>query len=222
MRLRNLSFQEWIEHAFGREVRFQQSPWYFDPHRDWWDPSPRQAIVHFTMLFENPQPLLEDFADSQVAQGLTYLLDTMACGDNGWFSSPTVPLVERVRCVNAIGSFFDKLFKPRCTAHLSHLSGAEAGPLNVVCYMWWDTFPSLALAEDISLPILHDATITTMERILHLDSIACQESALHGLGHWQREHEERISGIIDKFCESPSIDPQLLAYAKSARCGCVL
>jgi hypothetical protein len=58
--------------------------------------------------------------------------------------------------------------------------------------------------------------------ILHLDSLACQESALHGLGHWQPEHEEKVAAIIDDFCEAyRETDPRLLVYAKSARCGCV-
>src|SRR6516225_7793639 len=40
MRLTNLSFEEWIEHAFSREVHIQQAAWYFDPDHDWWDPKP--------------------------------------------------------------------------------------------------------------------------------------------------------------------------------------
>jgi hypothetical protein len=166
---------------------------------------------------------LEGFADRQLAQGLTYLLDTMASGDSGWLCSTEVPVDERLRCVEAIAPFFERVLKPRCTRHLSHMSEVDVGPLNGVCYMWWDVFPSFALASDPNLPILHDAALNTMERILHLDSLACQESALHGLGHWQPEYEARVAAIIDNFCEaSPESDPRLLAYAKSARCGCVL
>src|SRR5262249_8110092 len=116
-----------------------------------------------------------------------------------------------------------KLFEPRCTPDLSHLGEAEAGTLNCVCYMWWDVFPSLALAGDPDLPTLHEAALSTMERILHLNSIACQESALHGLGHWQRVRSETVTQIIDRFCVAHSTaDLRLLAYARSARSGCVL
>jgi hypothetical protein len=39
----------------------------------------------------------------------------------------------------------------------------------------------------------------------------------------QRAHDRQVSGIIDRFLsKNPDIDPRLLAYAKSARCGCVL
>src|SRR5262245_57219705 len=40
MRLTNLSFEEWIEHAFSREVHIQQAAWYFDPNHEWWIQSP--------------------------------------------------------------------------------------------------------------------------------------------------------------------------------------
>ena len=51
MRLQNLTFDQWLEHAFGHEVRIQQAPWYFDLDHDWWDPTPAQAIAYLTRLF---------------------------------------------------------------------------------------------------------------------------------------------------------------------------
>src|SRR3954470_2428923 len=109
MRLHRLTFEDWREHAFGREVRIQQAPWYFDPDHDWWDPTPVQAVGYLTLLFENPEPALDGFADRQIAQGLTYLLNTMAAGDSGWFYSTEVPLKQRVRGVEAIATFFERL-----------------------------------------------------------------------------------------------------------------
>jgi hypothetical protein len=58
---------------------------------------------------------------------------------------------------------------------------------------------------------------------LGLESLACQESALHGLGHWQRDHDPRVNAIIDGFLEAnPGVDARFIVYANSARCGCVL
>ena len=223
MRLTELSFEDWLEHAFGHEVRFQQPAWFFDPDSDWWDPGPVEAVAYLTRLFEEPEPALRWFSDGQIAQGLTYLVSTSASGDNGWLYAPTVPVDDRRRCVEAVGSFFAQLFAPRCTPHLSHLSEADAGPLNGVCYMWWDEFPCLALPDDPHLPVLHEAALRTMAGILDLDSLACRESALHGLGHWQRRHGDGVVRIIDDFLEAhPGLDPRLVAYARSARCGCVL
>ena len=209
MRLQKLSFDDWLDHSFGREVRFQQSPWYFDPEHDWWDPPPAEAVSYLTRLFEDPETALQGFADSQIAQGLTYLANTSASGDNRWLCSTDVPIKDRVRCVKSVAELFAKLFEPRCAPCLSHLSEADAETLNCVCYMWWDVFPSLALPDDPYLPTLHDCALSTMERILQLKSIACQESALHGLGHWQRDHGEKVSQIIDRFCEAHSgADPR--------------
>jgi hypothetical protein len=83
MRLTDLSFEEWIEHAFSREVRFQQAVWYSDPNQDWWDPKPGEAVAYLTRLFEDPAQSLYWFSDDQNAQGLTYLVGTSASGDNG-------------------------------------------------------------------------------------------------------------------------------------------
>src|SRR5260370_35174416 len=103
---------------------------------------------------------------------------------------------------------------------LSYLSEADAGTLNGVCYMWWDAFPSLALAGDPDLPALHDCALRTMERILNLNSIACQATALHGLGPWQRDYSEKVTQITNRLSEAhSSADPRLLSYAQSARCG---
>ncbi|MGY3145974.1 hypothetical protein ACVWYQ_002973 [Bradyrhizobium sp. USDA 3397] len=223
MRLQNLSFDDWLEHAFGREVRFQQAPWYFDPEHDWWDPPAVEAVSYLTRLFEDPEPALQGFADSQIAQGLTYLVNTNAGGDSRWLCSTDVPVEDRVRGVTSVAALFAKLFEPRCDPSLSHLSEAASKALNGVCYMWWDAFPSLALPDDPALPTLHDCALQTMDRILQLKSIACQESALHGLGHWHRDYSDKVSQIIDRFCEAHAgIDPRLSAYAQSARCGCVL
>jgi hypothetical protein len=70
---------------------------------------------------------------------------------------------------------------------------------------------------------MHGHALQAMERILLLESIACQESALHGLGHWQRQCPDAVTVIIDRFLKNATgRDPRLVAYAKSARCGCVL
>ena len=223
MRLTHLSYEDLLEHAFGREVRIQQAAWFFDSDCDWWDPEPAVAVSYLTRLFEHPGPALHWYSDSQIAQGITYLVSTSASGDSGWLYSTEVPIADRGRCVEAVASLFAQLFVPRCSPHLSHLSETEAGSLNGVCYMWWDGFPCLALAGDPNLPRMQETALRTMARILGLNSLACQESALHGLGHWQRDHDREVSAIIDCFLDAnPDIDTRLVAYANAARCGCVL
>jgi len=170
------------------------------------------AVAYLTRLFEHPEPAPRWYSDSQIAQGLTYLVSTSASGDNGWIYSTEVPIAHRVRCVEAVPSLFAQLFIPRCTPHLSHLSETQAGSLNGVCYMWWDGFPCLALAADPNLPTMQEIALRTMARILDFKSLACQESALHGLGHWQGTDDRRVSAIIDGFLEAnPGIDTCLIS-----------
>jgi hypothetical protein len=223
VRVTDLSFDEWIEHAFSHEVRFQRLAWFFDADHDWWDPQPVEAVAYLTRLFEQPLASLERFSDGQIAQGLTYLVSTSASGDRGWLCSNKVPVSHRVRCIEAIASLFNQLFDQRCTPHLSHLSETGAGALNTVCYMWWKEFPCIALPDDPHFDVLHDSALRTMERILHLASLPCPESALHGLGHWYRSYPIQTTAIIDRFLAArPDLDPRLMTYARSARCGCVL
>src|SRR5258708_31689963 len=199
------------------------NPWYFDPDISHWEPSADEALSHLIGLFENPLSALENYADSQISQGLTYLVNTMASGDSGWFSSRAASVSQRLRAIGAIYSLFDQLFRPQCAPIMSHLDEEGAKPLNGNCYMWWDGFPSVALPGDPDRLALHDAVLAVMGKILTLDSIACQESALHGLGHWQRERPMIVESNIDRFLRSnTALDHRLVAYAQAARCGCVL
>ena len=70
---------------------------------------------------------------------------------------------------------------------------------------------------------MQETALRTMARILSFNSLACQESALHGLGHWQRDHDREVSAIIDCFLDAnPDTDTRRIRYASSARCGGVL
>lgn len=221
--LRDLSYDAWLQHAFGEPVRAHGNPWFFDEDPPWWDPQPPVAIEYFTKLFSTTEQSLADFSDAQIAQGLTYLLNTSASGDKGWFYSRSTALEGRLRCVAAIEHIFTDLFAPGCAAVLGHLDEPGAKPLNMVCYMWWDVFPCLALPDDPESDRLHRSAIDVMRRTLQLASIACQESALHGLGHWAHRRPDDVTPVVDAFLtDGPSRRAEIMSYARSARCGCIL
>jgi hypothetical protein len=218
MPLRDLPYEAWLEHAFGHEVRIGRNPWYFDEDHEFWQPTSAEYVGHLTRLFENPEVLVAEFGDGQIAQGLTYLVDTMASGDDGHLADRSVPIADRLRLLRSIATLFERVFAPRCSPHLSHIDEPGAAALNGRCYMWWDTFPSLGYDGDPHLDEMRDAALTVMSRTLSFDSIACQESALHGLGHWHRESAHRVEAIIDAFIAShPDARPELIRYAKAAR-----
>jgi len=106
------------------------------------------------------------YSDSQIVQGLTYLVSTSTSGDNARLYSTDVPIENRARCVEAVASLFAQLFVPHCTPHPSHLSETEAGSLNGVCYMWWDGFPCAGGRSEFAR--MQEAALRTIARILGL------------------------------------------------------
>ena len=84
--------------------------------------------------------------------------------------------------------------------------------------MWWDTSPLIGSDEDEII----EACLSVMEFCLYLPNIACQESALHGLGHLEYEDKwgDRCRKIIDTFLGSKAKNlDELEAYARAAYHG---
>lgn len=63
--------------------------------------------------------------------------------------------------------------------------------------------------------------LEVMDRALELDHPACQEGALHGLGHFHHGYGRQIRAIVDAYLRrtGPTLPPELRAYALSARGG---
>jgi hypothetical protein len=218
----DLSYEEWIDYVFDHAVPFNEPKWYHGSDEDWWHPRPEQAIDYLTRLFENPAPLADQFADSQIGQGLWYLIDNGAGAHCAYLINGAVPIEDRVACIEAMQSLFARLFQPRCTPILRHLDEPGGDLLNGVCYMWWDIIPLAAFSKPRQPDPIHEATLGVMRATLRLPNPACQESALHGLGHWARAYPEFTAATIDAYlAANPKLRPELVRYAQAARSGCV-
>jgi hypothetical protein len=121
----------------------------------------------------------------------------------------------RQRVIKSFEFLFRDLFAVRCWPVLGHLS-EEGGPLNSACYMWWDL--------DCWYSTPSSDLLAVMRSTLAIDNIVCQESALHGLGHWyRRQHREEVECIIDEFLgRGQNLRAELRRYAHAARTGAVL
>jgi hypothetical protein len=213
--LTELSFDEWVRHIFDHPVT--DPAWHWDIDADYAKLEPRRVVAYATELFERAGVLLTPYSDAQTNQGLWFLISE-ASSPLDVLSEGAVPAAERVRCIRAIASLFEQCLAPRCTPHLSHQDESGAGPLNLVCYMWWDIFPLYGKPEDATRREIDAACISVMEATLELPSIACQESALHGLGHWGLYYGDQCQGIISRFMERhPEMRPELREYAARAR-----
>lgn len=217
--LTDLTFDDWVEHVFAHAVPFHGQAWYFEPDCDWWDPTPEQAVAHFTRLCATPGQLTEQFSDGQIAQGFWYLLNNASMHA---LIDASVPLAGRTEAVRLMAQVFRNVFQPRCAPVLSHLDEAGANALNTICYMWWDILPLFAEPGGHRPNPIDDACLSVMRETLALANPACQESALHGLGHWAGAYPLFVAGAIDDFLTAqPNLRPELKAYALAARSGCV-
>lgn len=218
-RLTDLSFEDWLEHEFGHAVPLHGQAWHFEPDADWWEPSPEQAITYVSRLFREPERLMVSFADSQIAQGFWHLLS----GDVAFaLLDDSLPVDMRCDAIRAMSTIFGRIFDPRCAPLLSHLDEPGTNALNGICYMWWDVLPLYGEATDQRANPIDDACLGAMHEILSLPNPACQESALHGLGHWQSVYPAFAAATIDAYlAASPGLRPELVVYAQAARSGCV-
>jgi hypothetical protein len=223
--LTQLTFEDWLAHVFDHSVRASGQEWYWDLDADWWGGAAADTVEFLTRAFEGAAAVLRPYSDAQLNQGLWYIASN-ACSDHMFaLMDADVPWPARQRCIRSVHALFAQCFAKRCTPHLSHLPETEPGasPLNLVCYMWWDIIPIGPQPDDPTRTDLDREILAVIEETLQLDSIACQESALHGLGHWKSYYPQRVEEIIGKFLQShPRIREELRTYALSAFRGCVL
>jgi hypothetical protein len=168
-------------------------------------------------VFENPASQLVAYSDASIEQAFWNL------GTGPFIAIEDTSIEEplRYRLIRSFEILFRDFFAIRCSPALGHLS--EAGnPLNGSCYMWWD-FDCwyCAPAQQDSA---HDSIVLPLLRsILTIQNEACQESALHGLGHRYRKNSRDVESIIDEFlARERNLRPELAEYARRARRGSVL
>jgi hypothetical protein len=222
-KLENLTFEEWLDHVFDHAVSDLNNAWYWDIDRDWWEEDSAATLECMTRLFEHAAELLQPYSDAQLNQGLWFLASNACSSHMFALMNESLLWSARRRCILSIHQLYEQCFARRCSSHLSHIDEPGANPLNMVCYMWWDIIPLYGKPDDPAHREMDEAILQVMESTLQLDSIACRESALHGLGHWQHAYPERVGQIIDRFSmRQPDLPEKLRTYMQNAYVGYVL
>ena len=221
--LKQLTFEQWLAYVFDHPVDDSKLEWYWDPGADRWDGPAADTIQFLTQAFENAPALFQPYTDAQLNQGLWFIVSN-ACSNHMFALLDTeVPWLARQRCIRSFHSLFEQCFAKRCTSHLSHLDEPGASPLNLVCYMWWDIIPFGGQPNNPERSEFDPEILNVLESTLQLASIACQESALHGLGHWQQDYPQRVTEIIANFLQGQvDLRAELRAYALNAYRGYIL
>lgn len=223
-----MTFNEWIIFIFDHPVA--EPAWYWGSRGEWDGPdlSETQIVHYLTRLFEEAGRLLRPFTDAQANQGLMLLVSGSCSDYMHSLRDQDVPLQDRLHGIQAMEALFKQCFAVRCSPHLSHLPETEPGanPLNAVCYMWWDVLPIHGLThhcpELSDSAALDQACLGVMRKILEMDSLACQESALHGLGHWTIYYSEPAKLISDFLTSHPALRHDLKEYALRAGQGYII
>jgi hypothetical protein len=132
--------------------------------------------------------------------------------------SSEVPKPEQALTVRALGNFYRDFLDSYPLGDVPDSNAAESA-----VYMMWDMdclegaamFPG---EEHLVEPIFEVLGIA-----LRCQSFSCQRSALHGLGHLQPYHPERVGAEIDRVLRlKRHLHPGLVQYAHQARTGMVL
>lgn len=217
MRREDVTFQQWLDETFGRAVNGETYPQFVS--RDEW-PAPvadHLALDFLTRLFTEPASALLYYSDGQIAAGLWEL----GPGDAHCIYNSDIGIEERLRLVGSVATFFRKFFDPRCVQALSNAAAEHVSPLNTICYMWWEVISWGWVRDDPDADRIVAADLDVMEAVLKLPNPACREAALHGLGHLAGRNGRALE-IIDSFiARARGADPELLAYARAARGGCI-
>jgi hypothetical protein len=220
---KEFTFAQWLKYIFDHPDDDRDWHFHIDDDEQWRDTfnTPILTPNYVTRLFENITNATAPYSDAQIAHGLWFIAspnsDVLSCA-----VYENLDPLENQRILNLSYNLFEQLFAKRCTPHLSHLHRAstptQVNPLNMTCYMWWD----LGWITPQPGNLISEVSLSIMERTLGINSIACQESALHGLGHWKFKYPERVIRIIDQFLKRETdLYPDLKRYALNARTGVI-
>ncbi len=227
-----LSFAEWTTYVFDHPVN-EDEHWYTrndrDEEPDWWMPDGKLVAEYLALVFEQPGILIQRYTEVQINRGFWYLLSgsTYRCHSAAALDD-SVPIELQRRWISAVYPLFRDLLAPHTAVNFGHAqdtSPEPERPLNSACYMWWDLGKPLdlyKLASSIWYKHLVEPIFDVLEKTLALDSPACQEAALHGLGHSVQDgvHAERAKRLIERH--RARVHPDLDEYAGAALIGRVL
>jgi hypothetical protein len=220
-----VTLSEWLDAVFKHPVK--KPEWYWDEvFESYWDRlelSHSVTVDYMTRLFSAPDEL-KRYSLEQIAQGIWFLMGESSPGESAYaLLDSDVPLSRRIECVRAMANFFRMFVGPAAPGGANEQEDAFQG----ACYMWWDIFPTYGGPtygpNTGGEPELHVACLNTMAEILSMPSEVCQLSSLHGLGHWQRNYNQKVEAIIDTFLQkTPNLTNRIIDYARKAQIGKVL
>ena len=215
----DMPFHDWVRFVFDHPVT--DPAWHWDLDAPDWDAPNDITCEYVTRLFQESGELLQPYSNAQVNQGLWYIVDQASSEILlSALNEDEVTWTLRKECVLSILTLYEECFAKRCSEHLSHCYGPDADALNVLCYMWWDLFPTNGGRCDPEKGDLDAVCLDVMRQIFDIWSEPCRESVLRGLGHWHAAYPTRVAMIVAQFIHRDLfISDDLRDYAFAAMNG---
>jgi hypothetical protein len=218
------TFDQWIDDIFDRPV---EDPYQASYRRRWLEQSPAVALEYVARLFENPCGYLSGYSDEQIGQGI-YIVVSQSCSDHfSFIAGGDVDLALRKRCIRSLENLSRELFAPRCSENV----WIYTKPLNQTCDLLWDLvvygtnstdWNSDGVRWGVRNPEIDEEVLDTLSRIVAIPNVACQQSALHGLGHLV-DFAGLGSTVIQRYLDdNPDLRDDLRRYAENALLGRVM
>ncbi len=203
-----VSFDGFVLFIFDRPLPTEQAGkkhhWYYDIDVTF---EPAEIAAHYIELFKNPQPLRSRFSPEELEEGFWAIQGpNLECSVFRVIWIEDLPFTTRERCVRSMFHLFERLFFDL--------------PLDTAPHMWWDSLcydwhcGNRDRARGGKDRTMQDVMFETLTLILGLDSIHCQSSALHGLGHL---HHPDTPNLIEGYLKrNRGISADMREYALAA------
>jgi hypothetical protein len=213
------TFEEWIEFCFSGKQKLTDEDterfFLIDGH---------VLARYFIRLFQDAREVLVGKSEKQIAEGLWLIFGSHS---SYWFDIRDKDVDEglQVQAVRSMVPLYRHYFDLTCDAQgarpAAHTN--DFNDLDGAVYMLWDMNCLEGAAMFPGEEYLVDPIFEVLETALGCRTVACQISALHGLGHLQSYHPKRVQGIIDRFLRSGQEAASWVKdYARQARKGMVL
>lgn len=226
-------YDEWVRNAF-EETPWKRPEFEFSESRVKKLPRDSRPVIapaewneelaeYLDELFSRPEFLAQRYSPDQLGTGFWFIF--------GVESSYCIHARQRdvsrsikYSWIREIGTLYERLFATVCDESLGHLSESGGSSINGAVYMMWDMdcLPGRPDSSDPDSEAMADLVFEVLACALDLDQPACQESALHGLGHLHTWYPSRVRAVIQpRIAGRRFARRELIDYAKQAIEGAI-
>jgi hypothetical protein len=196
--LDKLNFDEWLDFVF--DEKWADSKTEYEELSDF-EGNLEVFVENCIKLFENPSFLLEKYNSIQLESGFFYFILSPRVSLNWWIWDKRSSIDLRRSFISSSVNIFENVFTKNALEHS--------------CFMWWDCLRDFRDDKDLKVS---DWMFAALSRILKINSLDCQLSALHGLGHIEHQGKKdlietflrRNPNFADKEYALAAIDGKIL------------